>query len=475
MTKEEIQKEIESALALNTETNHVEFKDARGGFPKTTVRKTLSSFGNTRGGGLVVFGIQEEKDRSLSVVGVENIAELQEGMSQLASNDMNVVLRLDYHPLEMQTRSILAVYVPECRNHEKPYYIKELGFPRGAYVRDGNTDRQMTDDEARSYIRNAQGDDYDTNCAVGLTTNDLNEEKIREFLNKSAEKAQRDIKSAEGYYEVLRNIGIAKECEGVLCPTISGYLIFANKKPQQVLQFERYIIRCVRYKGSGVHSDIIDSADIGGTLDEQIDGMQAFILRNIRKSARIEGTKRVERYEYPEKAIREIVANAVIHRDYRITETYTQVNIFEDRIEIFNPGNLPPGVTTENIRDAQMSRNKIIAARLKDLDYLEEYGRGIDIVFTEMRKWELLPPLFKNTSNSFRVILPGEKLSKLNDRQLHVWEYLVENGRVTRRRAEELLVGVPQQTVSLDIRQMRDMGLIQQHGESKNTYYEPSF
>ena len=107
------------------------------------------------------------------------------------------------------------------------------------------------------------------------------------------------------------------------------------------------------------------------------------------------GTKRVERYEYPEKAIREIVANAVIHRDYKITETYTQVNVFEDRIEIFNRGCLPQGVTVENIRDAQVSRNETIAARLKELDYLEEYGRGIDIVFNEMTKWNLLSPIFK--------------------------------------------------------------------------------
>lgn len=475
MKKEEIQKKIEEALAINTETNSIEFKDARGGFPKAPIRKTLSAFGNTQGGGIIVFGVHEEENRNLSVVGVKNISELQEGMSQLASNEMNVVLRLEYHMLEINSQSVLAVYVPECRNYEKPYYVKELGIPRGAYVRDGNTDRQMTEDEARSYIRNAQGDDFDIGCTEGLTVDDLDDDKIRELLNKSAEKTQRDIKSTEGYHEVLQNIGIVKECDDTLRPTIAGYLIFANKNPQQVLRFERYVIRCVRYKGSGVQSDIIDSSDIGGTLDEQIDGMQSFILRNIRKSAYIEGTKRIDRYEYPEKAIREIVANAVIHRDYRITETYTQVNIFEDRIEVFNPGNLPPGVTTENIRDAQMSRNKIIAARLKDLDYLEEYGRGIDIVFTEMRKWGLLLPLFKNTSNSFRVILPGEKLSKLNDRQLSVWEYLVENGSVTRRKAEELLMGVPQQTVSLDIRQMRDMGLIQQHGESKNTYYEPSF
>ena len=231
----------------------------------------------------------------------------------------------------------------------------------------------------------------------------------------------------------------------------------------------------MRFKGSNVTTEIIDSADLDGTLDEHINEMQRFILKNIRKGAEIVGTKRVERYEYPEKAIREIVANAVIHRDYKITETYTQVNVFEDRIEVFNPGCLPPGVTVENIRDAQVSRNEIIAARLKDLDYLEEYGRGIDIVFNEMKKWGLLPPLFKNTTNSFKVILPGPKLSELNLRQLKIWEAIVDKKKVTAKECERLLLDAPRQTVNYDLSKMQNLGLIHKGGSTVDAYYEAKF
>lgn len=474
MNQEEVKKEIEKALQLNSETNFVEFKKAKGGFPRKEVRKTLSAFGNTEGG-IIVFGVEEREDKSLAAIGLEDIADLQERMTNLSTEGMNTVLRLDYFLLDIDKNTILAVYVPKCENHLKPYYIKELGLPHGAYVRDGNTDRKMTEEEMKSYVRNAQGDDFDTNCADDAILDDLSQDKLISFLKKSAEKAARDFEKNDKYGEVLENIGIVKKCEENFIPTIAGYLIFAKNRPQKKLQFQRYVIRCVRYKGSGVHTDILDSLDVDGTLDEQIDGMQSFILRNIKKSAKIVGTKRVERYEYPEKAIREIVANAVIHRDYRITETYTQVNIFEDRIEVFNPGNLPLGVTVENIKNSQMSRNKIIAARLKDLDYLEEYGRGIDIVFTKMNEWGLLPPIFKNTSNSFRVILPGENLSKLNERQMKIWEYLVENGRITRKGAETLSVDTAQQTISSDLRKMKDIGLIRQVGESKDTFYEACF
>ncbi|NCD06107.1 MAG: hypothetical protein EOL97_08310 [Spirochaetia bacterium] len=474
MNKEQIIEKIKKALSINSETDLVEFKKARGGFSKTAVKKSLSAFGNTHGG-VIVFGVEEKKDKTLEIIGDTNIAQLQESMTDLSANAMSEVLRLDYHIITLSDKEILAVYVPECNNRIKPYYFKELGMPRGAYVRDGNTDRQMTKDEMMSYVRNAQVDDFDENCADDILKDELSFEKIERFLQHSATKTKREFKPGVVDDVVLKNIGIIRECNDELRPTIAGYLIFSKDDPQNKIQFERYIIRCVRYKGSGVHTDILDKADIIGTLDRQIDTMHSFVLRNIKKGAEIVGTKRVEKYEYPEKAIREIVANAVIHRDYRIIETYTQINIFEDRIEVFNPGNLPPGVTVENIKDAQVSRNRIIAARLNEMDYLEEYGRGIDIVFTKMSEWGLLPPVFKNTSNSFKVVLPGKKLSQLNKRQMIIWQHLVDKHRITRKNVEIFIPNVPQATLRSDLVRMRDIGLLRQMGQSSSTYYEATF
>lgn len=469
---DEIRNLIRKAFKARSELSEVEFKDARGGFPVDPAARTLSAFGNTKGG-IIVFGVLERENRSLEIIGTQDAAMLQERMAQMSSEGMSEVLRLDYHVLPMEGKTILAVIVPECFNHSKPYYVKKLGMDRGAFIRDGITDRQMTAEEVRSYVRNAQVDDFDGSCADNVTKADLSIEKIETFLKKSAKKVGRALDNVDD--ALLKNIGVVRECEGILRPTIAGYLIFANQNPQNILQFERYRIRCVRYKGSGVASDIIDKADIVGTLDEQIDSMESFVLRNIRNSVEIVGTKRIERYEYPEKAIREILANAVIHRDYRITETYAQVNVFDDRIEVFNPGNLPPGVTIENIKDAQESRNRIIAARLNELDYLEEYGRGIDIVFSLMAEWGLLPPIFKNSSNSFKVILPGEKLSQLNERQVKIWLHLIDRQKITRKEIEAILPGMSMQTIGFDLKKMQDIGLIHKEGQSMNTYYMSNF
>lgn len=477
MNEAQVKDIVERALTLSSETNQVEFKDSRSGYPNDTWRN-VSSFSHRPGGGYIVFGVAEDRSTGkvkFRVVGAGDISTIQERVSNLCGNEMNIVIRPEYFILGFDARSVLVVYIPECPDQFKPCYYKPQGMPNGAYIRDGNTGRKITDEEMRRFLDNAKLSKFDASKAPDTSLGDLSMKKVYELLVRMGQRTQRAATYKEIEFELLKNLGIAEQFDDGNFPTVAGFLIFAKSAPQSKRAFNRYKIRCVRYKGSNVTTEIIDSADIDGTLDEQIDDMQKFILRNIRKSAEIVGTKRVEKYEYPEKAIREIIANAVIHRDYKITETYTQVNIFEDRIEVFNPGCLSPGVTVENIRDAQVSRNEIIAARLKDLDYLEEYGRGIDIVFNEMEKWDLLPPIFKNTTNSFRVILPGPKLSQLNQRQLRIWEHLVDQKRITAQICEQILPRVPRQTINYDLSRMQGIGLIRKIGSTRDASYEPIF
>jgi ATP-dependent DNA helicase RecG len=477
MNEQQVKEIIVRAIELGSETNNVEFKDARGGFPRDTW-KTLSSFSHRPGGGLIVFGVTEDRrsgTTQFDVTGVGDMAIAQEKMGDLCNANMSIVIRPEYFLFDIGEKPVLAVHISECPDQFKPCYYKHLGPLNGAYVRVGNTDRKITEEEMKRFFDNAKLSKFDLSKAESASIADLSKDKIYDLLVRMGERTKRESSSSDVDVELLKNLGLADDFGGNMYPTVAGFLIFAREKPQQKRAFNRYKIRCVRFKGSNVTTEIIDSADLDGTLDEHINEMQKFVLRNIRKGAEIIGTKRVERYEYPEKAIREIVANAVIHRDYRITETYTQVNVFEDRVEVFNPGCLPPGVTVENIRDAQVSRNEIIAARLKDLDYLEEYGRGIDIVFNEMNRWDLLSPVFKNTTNSFKVILPGPKLSQLNVRQFKIWEHLVDSKKVSAKECERILPGVPRQTINYDLSKMQEVGLIHKVGSTVDAYYEPNF
>ena len=280
----------------------------------------------------------------------------------------------------------------------------------------------------KQFIRESTPFRYDHSIVPDTSFGDLSKAKIEEYLEKSAVKTGRPSRGVTMTEEILANIGIVAENDATpdFAATVAGFLIFSARNPLEKLQFSRCQIRCVRYRGTNPATPIIDKADIIGNLDQQIDNAVAFILRNNPLEARIVGTKRVEEFVYPEAAIREIIANAVIHRDYQITETYTQVTVFDDRIEVSNPGNLPPGITIENIEKSQFSRNEIVAKILRDLEYMEEFGRGIDLINSSMRDRGLPEPIFRNTGNSFHVMLMGPKFKELNQRQKDTWRLLQE-------------------------------------------------
>jgi ATP-dependent DNA helicase RecG len=151
------------------------------------------------------------------------------------------------------------------------------------------------------------------------------------------------------------------------------------------------------------------------------------------------------------------------------------VNVFSNRVEISNPGNLPPGITIDTIRDSQFSRNQFIASILRNLEFLEEYGRGIDIVYAAMDAAGLLPPIFKNSTNSFKVILLGGSFKDLNQRQVEIWHKLQEVARLSARQMVDMFPATSRPTINNDIRKLVDTGLIVSKGSGYNTYYEAKF
>lgn len=475
MTESELVSLIDRAKKFRSETHNIEFKDARGGIPGDLWRP-ISSFSHSPGGGVIVFGVKEDREKGkIVVVGGLDIAPLQEKLFSYLREKMQNLGSYDIKTLIYKKIPILALIIQETQDELKPCFNKQLGLPNGACIRVGNNDRIITDEEMRTFIRNSRVYKFDKTKASDAPTELLDLEKITTFLTKSAVRSGRSSVNNTPTTEVMRNLGIVDYFERKIVPTFAGFMIFSRNNPQDLRQYSRYIIRCVRYKGTSVASPIIDRLDVNGTLDSQIDIIQKFILRNIALKSTIEGTKRVDKYEYPQDAIRELVANAIIHRDYMITETYTQINVFSDRIEISNPGNLPPGITIENIKDSQFSRNEIIAAILKDMDYLEEYGRGIDIVFSRMREYGLLEPIFKNMSNLFKVILLGESFNGLNIRQIQIWNVLQEKKQITSRECRELFSDVSKATIATDLSKLEEHGLVVSKGSSKNTYYEANF
>lgn len=472
LSDEELLAIIQAALRANSETDRVEFKDARGGLPDD-LWKSITAFSNKQNdGGLIVFGVIEDKQtRRFSVTQLADLHDLQERATNYFNDRILNGDRPLYKLLTIDTKQVLVMVINTVPDEKKPCYDRKHGMDRGACIRDGNTDRPISEDELRHFIRNSAAFKYDITPVESFTVEELDAAKIQRMLREMGTRTGRENADDTVTDAILQNNKIAVQNDNELKPTLAGALVFSQGNPSERSPFNRYVIRCIRYGGSTPPSEILDSQDIAGTLDKQIDSAQTFVLRNIGRRAKIEGTQRVERFEYPEEAIREILANAVIHRDYTITESYTQVRVFADRIEVTNPGNLPPGVTVDNIKEMQFSRNSVMASLMRDLNYLEEYGRGIDLVFSSMRSTGLPRPVFRNAANMFTVTLLGGRFSGLSERQLAVWQIVLNRSRVTAKAIAEQL-GASKPTVVTDLRKLVELGLVVSIGSGPSVTYE---
>lgn len=166
---------------------------------------------------------------------------------------------------------------------------------------------------------------------------------------------------------------------------------------------------------------ILDHLEIKENIFKQIEYAENFILRNMRKSAWINPStgRREEQYEIPFLAIREAIANAVAHRDYRVP-SHIDVAIFDNRLEVWSPGGLPLGVKLQDILKKRLSvlRNPSIAKILFLSGYIERWGSGIKKMNRLMKEYKLPEPQYEELSGNFLVTF--KKREALDARGLNV-------------------------------------------------------
>ncbi|HDP90037.1 MAG TPA: ATP-binding protein, partial [Thioalkalivibrio sp.] len=161
-----------------SELQDTEVKLAAQGLPSASVLESMSAFANRRGGGAIVFGVDESA--GYSVVGVYDGARLQEEMAALASDAMEPPIRLDFTLLEHEAGAVVAAEVPECPDERKPCYIRDRGLANGAFRRVGNTNRRMTADELAQFLGSLR-DDFEAEPVRQATLEDLDADAIERY------------------------------------------------------------------------------------------------------------------------------------------------------------------------------------------------------------------------------------------------------------------------------------------------------
>jgi len=203
-------------------------------------------------------------------------------------------------------------------------------------------------------------------------------------------------------------------------------------------------------------------------------------LNNIRKAAwTVSGqVEREERWEYPPDAIREGITNAVAHRDYSSTAN-VHVSIFDDRIEVWNPGTLPEPLTPEDLKKEHKSIpiNPLIAHALFLIKYIERWGTGTNDIIRNCVDSGLPEPVFKEEAGGFAVVLRKSKIPELselelNERQKKAIEYIKEHDRITNREYQILCPFVTRETLRKDLNDLITKEIIVKRGVKRGVFYE---
>jgi ATP-dependent DNA helicase RecG len=347
---------------------------------------------------------------------------------------------------------------------------------RGKYlIRVGTQNKPLAPKKLRQLIIERGEISFESLTQAGATLDDIDWDKAERYL------ASLGGLSAATTEEALYNRGCLVREDGGYRPTNAGVLLF-GVQPERFVKSSEIIV--ARYAGREM-SDAFVREDIRGTLPDQIRRAEAFLVSNMKRGVRLVSLEREEQVEYPTKAVREAIVNAVAHRDYSIRGDEIRVFMFSDRIEFYSPGRLPGHVTVDNIVEERFSRNEVIVQVLADMGFIEHLGYGIDRMIKLMRDYGLPAPRFQETAGGFRVILYGhgegvseEKIDRgrwahldLNERQEKALAYLLEKERITNREYQELCPEVSPETIRRDLADLVNKNVLLQIGRKRATYY----
>ena len=402
MLAEELTQLIEDVINLRCELNKVELKKAADGTPRR-LYDTLSSFANQTGGGVIIFGIDQKND--FDICGVYDPQDLQVKVTEQAKQ-MEPLIRPLFTVAQINGKTVVSAEISECDINEKPCFYRGAGKMHGSFVRVGDADLLMTGYEIYNYeVYRRKIQDERRQVPSGIGAN-LNDAQVKLFLSKiQAKKPNYANLSTE---DTLTLCGLLRDGQ----PTLAGLMLFGMFPQANFPGFGITAVVVPGYVMGNIAEDgarFIDNKRIEGTLPQLLEDAMAFVNRNIKVRTIIDDKgQRADKTEYPLKAIREIILNALIHRDYSTHTESSPIRIlfFSDRLEVENPGGLYGRLTINELgKVGADTRNPAIAAALEILMDSENRFSGIPTMRQEMAAAGLPAPEFTSMRGVFRVTL----------------------------------------------------------------------
>ena len=374
---------------LKGESEKIEFKENA---KTNTYIKTVVAFANGNGG-KIVFGVKDNKE----IVGVENEFEVMDGIINAISDSCYPMIVPDISLHTLENKTVILVEIEGGK--KKPYYLKSKGMQKGTYIRSGATTRIIEEDYVlKELVLEGENKYFDQQVCHGESVSDEEIEKFCEWLEKLARKnSENDTEIRKITRNTLLSWKVLEEKNGRIFPT-NAYILLSGKENWEVSRK----IQCGVFKGE-TRSIFVDKKEFEGSIIMQLEKAYQYVLEKINLGSDIVGIYRVDKYEIPPKSIREVIANAVIHRSYLETNDI-KVALYDNRLEITSPGMLLSGVNVKRMKEGYSKlRNRAIASVFAYVNIIEKWGSGIPRIMNEIRKYGLQEPEFIAFENDFRV------------------------------------------------------------------------
>ncbi len=359
-------------LIENGENSYVEFKE--DAVDSKRVAREIIGLSNHKGG-YIFLGVDDNKN----LVGLTR-TDNEERVMNICHDVVTPRIIPTYYELMIGEVKVGVIEIENGCN--KPYYIEEkVRLAEGKtktirlyYNRYGSTTREIEErDELQRLFQASQNIHFEIIPASYAKLDDLDMDAIISYL-----KSYRNIATIveNDKLILLQNLELVIYVNDTFKPTIAGLLLFGKDRVSKYLP--QTGIMCIKVKGAKITDDKADYKFFeGNAFDNFRESVKFFSLYNT-TSFVIEGAFRKNIHDYPEKAFRELVANAMIHRDYTIAGSQISVWMYDDRIEIKSPGKLPNTVTIEKMKvGARYHRNPVLVQYFYDADIVEKMGQGI--------------------------------------------------------------------------------------------------
>ena len=353
MDKEELTEIIEKG-----EDSFTEFKEEK--VHSDDLAAEIVAFANTEGG-KILLGISDKKEGT----GISEPDKEMQRVENISRNNCEPSLTISIEKLKLNNKIILCIYIP--KSPQRPYRTN-----RGVYyIRTSSGKRQATREELLRLYQATRSIYYDELPVLATSVDELDVLYFRRFFESFYQTKIEDMNI--DLNKLLENMKILTWMDDKLVFTVGGYLLFALN-PQK--EFPCCKITIAKFDGNEIGEEF-EKKDLEGKLIEQIDGADRVLNQYLKTKVKIEGFGNELKFEIPKGVLKEVVVNAIAHRDYQIP-SQIRIFIFDNRLEIMSPGKLPNTVTLENIRFGVYSeRNQLIVSHLAKMGYMTQIGTGI--------------------------------------------------------------------------------------------------